>query len=245
MNRFFVEPKQIQGNTVWITGEDVKHIGKVLRLDSGDQVMVCDGTGLDYLCSIVSLDKDAIRLSILQSLACKTEPHHKVTLYQGLPKAGKMELLIQKCVELGVWAIVPVYAQRSVVKLNSKEFESKLVRYQRVAYEAAKQARRGIIPQVASLAASYQDVDMRKHDLLLIADEDEQKTSLREALRMHGDAKDIALVIGPEGGLDRGEVAALQKKGGLCVSLGPRIMRTETAGMAALSMLLYELGDME
>ena len=244
MNRFFLEPAQIAGTNAFITGEDVKHIGKVLRLDIGDEVMLCDGAGMDYLARIEDVQKDVVQLAILQSIPSITEPAHVVTLYQGLPKAGKMELIIQKCVELGLYSLVPVAALRSIVKTNIKEFESKRIRYQRVAYEAAKQARRGIIPQITELSSSFQEADMRQHDLLLIADEEERSSSLKTVLLAHPGALNIGLVIGPEGGLERSEIDALKKKGGICLTIGPRILRTETAGMAALAMILYELGDM-
>ncbi len=243
MNRFFVEPQQIEGAVARIIGEDVKHIGRVLRLESGDEVTLCDGAGTDYLARIEALQKDEVLLSILQSAPSITEPRHKVTLYQGLPKAGKMELILQKCVELGLYALVPVAALRSVVKISPKEFEAKRVRYQRVAYEAAKQARRGIIPQVLPLCTAFQTATAR-HDLLLIADEEEQAASLQSVLRAHPGALDIGLVIGPEGGLARSEVEGLLANGGRCLTLGLRILRTETAGMAALAMVLYEFGDM-
>lgn len=244
MNRFFVAPEQINGSAARILGEDVKHIGKVLRLATGDELMLCDGAGMDYLAKIEALHKDEILVAILQSMPSEAEPKHRVTLYQGLPKAGKMELILQKCVELGVFAVVPVAAKRSVVKINPKEFEGKRARYQRVAYEAAKQARRGIIPEVLSLAPSFAQAGMAAHDLLLIADEEEHAASLKQVLSSRQNALDIGLVIGPEGGLERSETQALQEMGGLCLTLGPRILRTETAGMAALAMILYELGEM-
>ena len=232
MHRFFIGPQQLTGQTARITGEDMAHISRVLRLRAGDLVTLCDGAGMDYEARLRSLGKEEILLDVLSSRPSRGEPAHRVTLYQGLPKAGKMELILQKSVELGLYSLVPVLAQRSVVKLTPKEFEKKRVRYQRVAYEAAKQARRGMVPQVRPLAA-FSDAVLARHDLLLIAD-----------LQSHGDALDIGLVIGPEGGLERSEVAALTAAGGHCLSLGPRILRTETAGMAALAMILYELGDM-
>lgn len=245
MNRFFVDPVQIQGDKARIVGEDVKHIGRVLRLGTGDEVMLCDGACTDYLARIEEVKKDAVLLSILSSSPSKTEPHRRVTLYQGLPKSGKMELILQKCVELGIWAVVPVVAQRSVVKLSPQDFEPKRLRYQRVACEAAKQARRGIIPHVTSLSSSFQETAVSRHDLLLIADEEEQTSSLKQVLKANQSAKDIGLVIGPEGGLERSEVASLKERGGITLTMGPRVLRTETAGMAALAMILYELGDME
>ena len=243
MHRFFIGPQQLTGQTARITGEDMAHMSRVLRLRAGDLVTLCDGAGMDYEARLRSLGKEEILLDVLSSRPSRGEPAHRVTLYQGLPKAGKMELILQKSVELGLYSLVPVLAQRSVVKLTPKEFEKKRVRYQRVAYEAAKQARRGMVPQVRPLAA-FSDAVLARHDLLLIADEEEDAVSLKAILQSPGDALDIGLVIGPEGGLERSEVAALTAAGGHCLSLGPRILRTETAGMAALAMILYELGDM-
>lgn len=240
MNRFFVEPRQVWNGQARIVGEDVKHIAQVLRLGPGDTVILCDGAGTDYTARIVAASKEEVRLSLVESAPVRTEPQHKVTLYQGLPKAGKLEVIVQKCVELGLFSLTPIQAQRSVVKVSPQAFEKKRLRYQRVAYEAAKQARRGIIPQVAPLQ-TFAQTDMARHDLVLVADEEEREASLKDILRAHATARDIALVIGPEGGLERSEVAALRAKGGLCLSLGPRILRTETAGMAALAMILYEM----
>ena len=243
MHRFFVHETDIQKGTAWIAGEDVKHIAKVLRLGPGDLLSLCNGQGMDYTARIDCIEKERVRLSIIQSAPCPAEPVHRVTLYQGLPKAGKMETIIQKCVELGACAFVPINAQRSVVKITPQDFRKKIPRYQRVAYEAAKQSGRGIIPQISDLS-TFAGADMTGHDLILIADEEEHATSLRDILQTQDAVSDIALVIGPEGGLDRAEVAALVQKGGRCLTLGPRILRTETAGMAALAMILYALEDM-
>ena len=243
MHRFFIGSDQLQGAIARINGEDVAHITRVLRLRAGDLVTLCDGAGMDYAARLQSLDKEEILLEVVSSQPSRGEPRHRVTLYQGLPKAGKMELILQKSVELGLYCLVPVLAQRSVVKLTAKEFEKKRIRYQRVAYEAAKQASRCIVNKVRPLASCV-DAALARHDLLLIADEEEEAVSLKAVLQSHGDALDIGLVVGPEGGLERSEVAALTAAGGHCLSLGPRILRTETAGMAALAMILYELGDM-
>lgn len=214
MHRFFIGPQQLTGQTARITGEDMAHMSRVLRLRAGDLVTLCDGAGMDYEARLRSLGKEEILLDVLSSRPSRGEPDHRVTLYQGLPKAGKMELILQKSVELGLYSLVPVLAQRSVVKLTPKEFEKKRVRYQRVAYEAAKQARRGMVPQVRPLAA-FSDAVLARHDLLLIADEEEEAVSLKAILQSHGDALDIGLVIGPEGGLERSEVAALTAAGGI------------------------------
>lgn len=242
MNRFFVKKDDIADNTAIVSGEDVKHISRVLRMAPGDNVMLCDGEGYQYLAEIADISKEQVNLNILSAEKCAAEPAQRITLYQGLPKGDKMELIIQKCVELGISEIVPVAAERSVVKIKPGEFGSKRTRYQRVAYEAAKQSGRGIIPVIADLAA-FKSADMTRHDLIIIAYEDEKGNTLKSLLRANPMAKDIAIVIGPEGGLEKAEVDMLVQKGGAAVTLGPRILRTETAGMAALAMILYEIED--
>jgi len=242
MNRFFVKKDDIRDNSAVITGEDLKHISKVLRMAPGDKVMLCDGEGYQYLAEISEITKDCARLEILNGERCAAEPSRRITLYQGLPKGDKMELIVQKCVELGISEIVPVAAERSIVKIKPGEFGGKRTRYQRVAYEAAKQCGRGRISEVADLT-TFKAADMTRHDLIIIAYEDEKGTTLKSLLRANMQAGDIAIVIGPEGGLDPSEVELLIQKGGKAVTLGPRILRTETAGMAALAMILYEVED--
>ena len=242
MNRFFVKKDDIAGGSAVITGEDVKHISKVLRMAPGDKVMLCDGEGCQYLAEIEDISREQVNLSILSEERCAAEPVQRITLYQGLPKGDKMELIVQKCVELGVTEIVPVAAERSIVKIKPGEFGGKRTRYQRVAYEAAKQCGRGIIPEVTELV-TFKSADMSRHDLIIIAYEDERGNPLKSLLKANPKAKDIAIIIGPEGGLERSEVDMLTQKGGAAVTLGPRILRTETAGMAALAMILYEIEE--
>lgn len=242
MNRFFVKKDDIADNTAVITGEDVKHISKVLRMAPGDKVMLCDGEGYQYIAEIADISKEQVNLSLLSEERCVAEPSQRITLYQGLPKGDKMDLIVQKCVELGISEIVPVAAERSVVRIKPGEFGGKRTRYQRVAYEAAKQCGRGIIPQIADVA-TFKSVDMTRHDLIIVAYEDEKGNTLKSLLRANMQAKDIAIVIGPEGGLEKAEVDILIQKGGAAVTLGPRILRTETAGMAALAMILYEIEE--
>ncbi len=242
MNRFFVKKADILDNTAVITGEDVKHISKVLRMAPGDKVMLCDGEGYQYLAHIDEITKDEVTLGILYKEKCASEPSRRITLYQGLPKGDKMELIVQKCVELGISEIVPVAAERSIVRIKPGEFGGKRTRYQRVAYEAAKQCGRGRIPEIADLT-TFKTADMTCHDLIIIAYEDEKGNTLKSLLRANMQAKDIAIVIGPEGGLESSEVELLTQKGGKAVTLGPRILRTETAGMAALAMILYEIEE--
>jgi 16S rRNA (uracil1498-N3)-methyltransferase len=170
-----------------------------------------------------------------------TEPAHRVTLYQSLPKTGKMETIIQKCTELGVAAIAPVVSERCVVR-PEKDWENKRQRYQRVAYEAAKQSKRGVIPEVLPLKP-LAACDFSQYDLVLFAYEEEREYMLKQALRTEQarTAKNIAVIIGPEGGFEESESAQLCENGAVRVSLGTRILRTETAGMAMLAMVLYEL----
>ncbi len=239
MNRFFADAENISGGEARIGGEDVRHISKVLRLSPGDPIAICDGEGHEYAARIVRIEKDVVIASLEEKITCTSEPRCKVTLFQCLPKAGKMELIIQKCVELGIYSVKPVASERCVVRINEREWEQKKKRYQRVAYEAAKQSRRGIIPEIGQLT-DFCKADFSPYDLVLVAYEEERGCTLKSAL--HGAApKEIALVIGPEGGLDAAEVECLKNIGCVCVSLGERILRTETAGMAALAMILYEL----
>lgn len=236
MDRFFIEQDNIKEATARITGEDAAHISRVLRLKKGDLITLCDGANTDYLARIEAADKNAVLCALLERQPCKTEPKTHITLYQALPKAGKMETIIQKCVELGVADIVLVYAARCIGK--PEHSEQKRLRYQRIAYEAAKQSRRGIVPRVHDVMRL---LDIKAgHGLLLLAYEEEHIHTLKQAL--HGVAvRDVALVVGPEGGFTAEEAAALTCRGAKSVSLGPRILRTETAGMAMLAMTLYEL----
>ncbi len=244
MSRFFVNPGDIVGDKAFLYGDDVKHILKVLRLVIGDTVTLCDGVGYDYEARLIEAQKDRIAFTIVQKTACENEPTCRVTLYQGLPKAGKMEIILQKCVELGVVKIVPFAAQRSVVRLDAKEALQKQERYRRIAYEAAKQARRGIVPQVGDILP-LSGLDFSEHDILLIAYEEECertfKAALRTAKEKKGDLKSVGFIVGPEGGLTAEEVAFAKRNGGESITLGKRILRTETAGMALAAMLFYDL----
>lgn len=242
MSRFFVEPNNLIAGKAYLYGDDVKHIVKVLRLGVGGYVTLCDGMGCDYEARLAETEKDRLIFELLQKNACENEPDCRVTLYQGLPKSGKMELILQKCVELGASEIVPFAAARSVMRLDAKEAAQKRERYQRIAYEAAKQARRGIVPQVGGIVP-LNKLDFRSHDLLLVAYEEERVRTLKAALReaKENSFKNVGLIVGPEGGLTPEEVEFALSHGGESITLGKRILRTETAGMALMAMLLYEL----
>jgi 16S rRNA (uracil1498-N3)-methyltransferase len=237
MRRFFCE--SITTDTAAITGDDAHHISRVLRMKAGDALSLCDGAGNEYDAVITSITQDTVACAVGERRASEAESPVKVTLFQCLPKAGKMELIVQKCTELGVFAVVPVVSARCVV-VPGKDYDKKRERYNRVALEAAKQSRRGMIPSVMPLV-ELKKIDVKSFDLFLVAYEDENTVSLKQALRAAKQPATIALLIGPEGGLEEGEVAQLVKAGAQSVSLGKRILRTETAGMAMLAQTLYEV----
>ena len=237
MRRFFCE--NITQGTATITGDDAHHISRVLRMKAGDALSLCDGAGNEYDAVITAISQDAVSCTVGERHASEAESPVRVTLFQCLPKTGKMELIVQKCTELGVFVIVPVVSARCVVVPN-KDYDKKRERYNRVALEAAKQSRRGMIPTVLPLI-ELKKIDVKAFDLFLVAYEDENTVSLKQALRAAKSPQSIALLIGPEGGLEEAEVAQLVKAGAKSVSLGPRILRTETAGMAMLAQTLYEV----
>ncbi len=236
MHRFFVE--NVSGDIAVITGEDVRHIGRVLRLSAGDGVELCDGKDRECVGSIRSVSDREVHVSCGAWAVSPGEPEHEVTLLQGVPKTGKMEWIIQKCVELGVRSVIPVRLARCVA-LPGKDDDGKLVRYRRVALEAAKQSRRGRVPDICPFSR-LDRVDFSAFDSILVADEEEREVSLKCALS-RGVGRRIALVVGPEGGLERSEVQTLLAQGAVSVSLGRRILRTETAGAAMLAQVLYEV----
>lgn len=242
MHRFFVSPSFISDGKVRIEGDDVKHITKVLRLKCGDTISVCDGNKNDYICTISETLKDCVVADIAETMQNKNESSVCITLYQGLPKGDKMDYIIQKCVELGVVRIVPVAMKRSVVKPSVAS--SKALRWQRIALEAAKQCIRGIVPVVdepVSFDAMLSQISQM--NLAVLPYENEVDGKLKKVLEKNKEAKDIAVIIGPEGGFEEEEVQNAIKSGAHAVTLGPRILRCETAPVATVSAVMYELGD--
>ena len=237
MRRFFCD--NITADIATITGDDAHHISRVLRMKTGDALSLCDGAGNEFDALITSVSPEAVVCTLGEPHSGEAESPVKVTLFQCLPKTGKMELIVQKCTELGVSAIIPVSSARCVV-VPGKDYDKKRERYNRVALEAAKQSRRAMVPQVLPLI-ELKKIDVQSFDLFLVAYEDEDTVSLKQALRAANAPASIALLIGPEGGLEEGEVAQLVKAGAVSVSLGKRILRTETAGMAMLAQTLYEV----
>jgi len=239
MSRFFVNPEDIGNNLITThDSDDIHHMMKVLRLKEGDEVDISDGVEWEYHARIESLEKGEVELAILDKQAFAAEPDVKVTLFQGIPKQGKMETIIQKCVELGVHRIVPVFMDRTVV-VDRGNFGKKVDRWNKVSAEAVKQCRRGIIPEVALPITGTPDT-FEEFDLVLFPYENEKGATIKDALQ-HSNAANVAVIIGPEGGFSDEEALAIIGAGGVSVSLGKTILRTETAGMAAIAMIMYEL----
>ncbi len=248
MFQFFVEPGQITGQEAIITGSDVNHIKNALRMRAGEQVRISDNEGKDFLCEITEFGKGQVRLRILE--ACQgTELPVRITLFQALPKGDKMEWVIQKSIELGVHEIVPVAMQNCVVKLDAKRAEAKRARWQAIAESAAKQSKRSIIPKIGAIRSFWEAMeDAKSLDALLFPYEQERGMAhTREVFQKLRKEGTIGIFIGPEGGFSSQEVEAAKEealKGRMeIISLGNRILRTETAASAALAMLIYNLED--
>ena len=240
MPKFFFQKNDISRGQVQLFGEDEKHIKTVLRAREGEEITLCDGEGMDYQCRIASLERGVL-LDILSQEVCETEPRTKITLYQGLPKADKMELIIQKCVELGVDRIVAVSTERAIVKLDKKEAK-KLERWQKIAEAAAKQSGRGKIPEIGQQVLKFKEAvaEAKELDGAIIPYEREQETGIRQFVQ-NFKGESVGVFIGPEGGFADEEIALAQENGITPITLGKRILRTETAGMTTTAILLYEL----
>jgi len=235
MHRFFAVPENEYGFI--IKGDDAKHISKVLRLNIGSEIIVCDGKGTDYLCKIDDIEKNHVHAAIISKEKNTAEPDTSITLFQGVPKAGKMEYIVQKCTELGVFGFVPVNFKRSVSKMENK---SKIERLNKVAEEASKQSGRGIVPKVKDQMDFTEMLkELSEFKTIIVPYEAEDYLSLKKALS-RDESRNIAVVIGPEGGFDEEEIEALKKIGANIVTLGKRILRTETAGMATIAMIMYD-----
>lgn len=246
MDRFFTPKSNInlEQNTCVIEGEDVKHISRVLRCRENDKLEVCDMDNNEYICEIKEINKDNILLDIIEKVNIKRESNLKVKLYQGMPKGTKMELILQKLTEIGVDEIVLVQTKRSVTKIDNKKEDKKIERWERIIYEAAKQSKRAKIPKLTGVLTFKEALaDMQNNDLNLCPYENERTISIKEAIK-DSSANTIGIFVGPEGGFEEEEVEKIQEIDGKVVSLGPRILRTETASIVASSIVLYELSDL-
>ena len=254
MDRFFVEPEHLNldDKTLYIDGEDVKHISKVLRYGQGDDIEVCDSNGHEYICRIESIDKTRIDLSIVDEVYINRESRIRVSLYQGVPKSTKMEIILQKLTEAGVDEIVLVNTKRSVVNIKGDKADKKFDRWERIIYEAAKQCKRGLIPKLRGILSFKEALeDMGKNDINICPYEVEKSLGIKEALQTgqvkkileNKDEVRVGIFIGPEGGFAEEENEMVKAAGIASVTMGPRIFRTETASIVATAVTLYELGD--
>lgn len=244
MHHFFVTPQQIGEKEITILGGDVNHIRNVLRMEISQELTVSNGVdSREYRCRIASISEDRIVADILWVQEVGFELPSKLYLFQGLPKADKMELIIQKAVELGAYEIIPVATRRSVVKLDEKKAQNKLRRWNGISESAAKQSKRMVIPKVMSVMSFDQALEYAdKLDVKLIPYELAQgMEKTRKILAGIRSGQSIGIFIGPEGGFEEEEVDAAREKGAFVMTLGKRILRTETAGMALLSILMYHL----
>lgn len=246
MDRFFVEKKNVnlENNTCIIEGEDVKHISKVLRCRVGEELEICDNDNNEYICEITSIDKSEVQLNIIDKVDIKRESDLKIKVYQGLPKGPKMEMILQKLTEVGVDEIILVQTKRTVVKVEDKKEDKKIERWERIIYEASKQSKRGKIPKLRGILSFKEALsDMGKNDLNIAPYENERTKSIKQAIKGQ-DINNIGIFVGPEGGFEDTEIKDIEDIGGQSVSLGPRILRTETASLVASSIVLYELSDL-
>ena len=245
MQKFFVEENQIQHNKIYIEGQDVKHIISVLRMQIGDKIQICDKSTMEnYIVQIEEIQKEQIATEIIEKLQTNIESNVEIHLYQGLPKADKMELIIQKTIELGVHLITPVDMVRCVVKLDEKDAKKKIERWQKIAEGAAKQSKRDIIPKIENKIKLKEILDkIKEYDTFIVAYEEEINNTLKQVLKQikNKDNYKIGILIGPEGGIDSKEIENLKENGAVIVTLGKRILRTETAPIAMVSNILYEL----
>lgn len=241
MYQFFVEDAQISNGIVTIENEDVKHIKNVLRLKCGEKVRISSNSGENYFGEIDTLADRMVLVRILEEHAADTELPNKIYLFQGLPKSDKLELIIQKAVELGVCEIIPVAMKNCVVKLDEKKASAKQTRWQEIAKSAAKQSKRSVIPTVRKPLSYREALEAAAAlDVRLVPYENERgMAATKEAVEAVRPGQSIGIFIGPEGGFAEDEIALAKERGMQLVSLGRRILRTETAGLAMLSILMY------
>ena len=247
MPKFFVAGNQINNNKIKIIGDDVNHIKNVLRQKSGDKITICDiSKEQDYLCEIDKIEEKSIDCNIIEKLENNTESNVKVTIFQGLPKADKMELVIQKSVELGVYDITPLQMKRCVVKLNEKDKAKKIQRWKKISEVAAKQCGRNIIPKINNIVNVKEVCNLcNEYDIVLIAYENEKENTLKKELKnlkkLDEEEIKVAVIIGPEGGIAPEEIKMFEENGAKIITLGNRILRTETVALSVLSIIMYEL----
>lgn len=239
---FFVDSEPVSDRYL-IEGETARHISKSLRMSSGEKLTLVTPRRVQLSCEITGVSQDSVEVEILENKPCENEPKTEVTLYQALPKGDKMELIIQKCVELGVSRIVPVISARCISRPDEKSLRKKQARWQKIALEAAQQSRRGTIPTVESALSFARAVDESRKNELNIIFYELGGENLGEVLKSH--PSKIGVFIGSEGGFEKGEVQKMLEIGGKAATLGKRILRAETAPLAALSIIMYENSELD
>ena len=250
MPKFFVKSNQIKEDKIVITGEDVNHIKNVLRLNIDDDLQICDiDTAINYTCGICKINNDKIECNIFNKIDSEAESNIHINVFQGIPKSDKMELIIQKCVELGVNEITPVEMKRCVAKIEDKAKNKKIERWQKISEVAAKQCGRDRVPKINNVINIKNICNLVcEYDIVLLAYENEEENTLKNELiklkEITNKSLKTAIIIGPEGGLDKEEVDFLKANGAKSVTLGKRILRTETVAFVLSSILMYELGDL-
>lgn len=244
MYLFYAQKENIdeENGTARLYGEDVNHIKNVLRLETGEHVIICDGQGTDFECIITGWEKESISLAISEKRPSMGELFNRISLYQGLPKKDKFEFIVQKSVELGAARIIPVNMARTIVKIKdpSKE-ESRIKRYQGICESAAKQSKRGVIPKVENIMELEKAIEDagKECDIILVPYENAKGMEYTKEILSDIDTYErIGIFIGPEGGFEESEIELIKAAGGKVISLGHRILRTETAGLAVLSMIM-------
>lgn len=243
MQHFFVTPDQVKEDMIFIEGSDVNHMKNVLRMYVGEEVAISDGNNLKYICVIDHYEEDMAVLKITEEKSVDTELLSRIYLFQGLPKQDKMELIVQKAVELGAYQVIPVATKRCVVKLDDKKAKKKVERWQQIAESAAKQAGRGYIPEVNQMMSYKQALEFaRTLDVVLVPYElAEGMVETKAIISSIEKGQSIGIFIGPEGGFEREEVEMAIESGAKAITLGKRILRTETAGLTTLSVLMFHL----
>lgn len=245
MYRFFVEQSQVEEPVIHILGSDVNHIKNVLRMKAGEEILISSGENLEYTCYIEELGAEEVLARIMYVQEAGYELPSRIYLFQGLPKGDKMELIVQKAVELGVHEIIPVATRRSVVKLEGKKEENKIRRWQAIAESAAKQSKRMYVPKVSHIMRFKQAADYAGElDVVLLPYElAKGMKETKEIISGIKPGQSVGIFIGPEGGFDEEEVQMARERGAKAVTLGKRILRTETAGLTALSILMFALEE--
>jgi len=242
MPRFFVEPKTIKGDKFSIRGREARHISTVLRLERGDTISIFDGTGKEYFAIIENAGDSGVDVRVIHEKFRERESYVEVTLFQGLPKSTKMDLIVEKCTEIGIHRIVPIVTSRVVPDIETGKMEERRSRWERIAKEASKQSGRTRVTEIGKIIP-FKEAFKAELDLKIVPWEDERGTGLKDVLkkcRIEAYPCRIGIFIGPEGGFTRDEIGHARYNDAIPVSLGPNVLRTETAGLVTAAIVLYE-----